>query len=80
MDPPREKTKDTGKKHSCAQACLYHSLYGQLRAYCYWNLHGSGFDQEDTFEYFSIFKEEETDFFHISKKRNVMFEVVRDAI
>ena len=50
------------------------------RADCYWNLHCLGFDQEDFSEYFSTFKEEETDFFHISKKRNVMFEVVRDAI
>lgn len=38
------------------------------RADSYWNLYCLGFDQEDILEYFSIFKEEETDFFIFLKR------------
>lgn len=71
MEPQREKMKDR-KKNIPVHKHAYHSLYGQLRAYCCRNLHGSGIDQEDTFKYFLISNKEETDFF-IFLKREMLY-------
>lgn len=67
-DGATEDERERHAKRKCSYAKAYPYLYmDSSRDDCYCNLHYLSFDQEEPFEYNSIV-------------RNVMFEVVRDAI